>query len=100
VYKYRVPLQAGRYLRFPADSVGLAVSMKHTIIQYKQADRSLGEMEVDLLLPGTSRSVVHLMEAWWDTKVSILQQGSGGLDFAANKVVLQTKVKGQCHYLI
>jgi hypothetical protein len=58
----------------PDDSVGLAVSMKHTI-QYRQADRSLGEMEVDLLFPGTSRTVVRLMEAWWDAKASTLQQG-------------------------
>jgi hypothetical protein len=62
VYEYMVPLQAGRCLCFPADSMGLAVSMKHTI-QYRQADRSLGEMEVDLLFPGTSCNVVRLMEA-------------------------------------
>jgi hypothetical protein len=31
LYEYRVPLQASRYLCFPADSVELAVSMKHTI---------------------------------------------------------------------
>ena len=74
VYKYRVPLQAGRYLCFPDDNVGLAVSMKHTI-QYRQADGSLGEMEVDLLFPGTARTVVRLMEAWRDAKASTLQQG-------------------------
>jgi len=70
VYEYRVLLQAGRYLCFPADSVGLAVSMKHTI-QYKQADNSLGNAEVDLLFPGTPRTVVRLMEFWWDAKVGI-----------------------------
>jgi hypothetical protein len=32
-------------------------------------------MEVDLLFPGTSRTVVRLMEAWWDAKASTLQQG-------------------------
>jgi hypothetical protein len=50
-------LQAGRYLCFPADNVGLAVSMKHTI-QYKQAHNSLGDMGVDLLFPGTPHTVV------------------------------------------
>jgi hypothetical protein len=31
-------------------------------------------MAVDLLFPGTSGSVVHLMEAWWDAKASTVQQ--------------------------
>ena len=57
VHEYRVPLQAGRYLCFLADNVGLAVSMKHTI-QYKQAHNSLGDMGVDLLFPGTPHTVV------------------------------------------
>ena len=52
--------------------------MKHTV-QYRQADRSLGEMEVDLLFPGTSRTVVRLMEAWWDAKASTLLQGLNSL---------------------
>jgi hypothetical protein len=76
VYEYSVPLQGGRYLCFPADSVGIAVSMKRTI-QYRQADRSLGEMEVDLLFPGTSRTVVRLMEFWWDAKVSTCSRAVG-----------------------
>ena len=52
--------------------------MKHTV-QYRPADRSLGEMEVDLLFPGTSRTVVRLMEAWWDAKASTLLQGLNSL---------------------
>ena len=88
VYEYSVPLQGGRYLCFPADGVGLAVSMKHTV-QYRQADRSLGEMEVDLLFPGTSRTVVRLLEFWWDAKVSTCSRAVGA-GFAADKVVLHT----------
>ena len=56
--------------------------MKHTV-QYRQADGSLGEMEVDLLFPGTARTVVRLMEAWWDAKASTLQTGA---NFAADWV--------------
>jgi hypothetical protein len=84
VYEYTVPLASGRYLCFPADSVGLAVSMKHTI-QYRQEDGSLGEMEVDLLFPGTARTVVRLMEAWWDAKASTMQQGLTLMQFGLSR---------------
>ena len=40
-------------------------------------------MEVDLLFPGTARTVVRLMEAWWDAKASTLQTGA---NFAADWV--------------
>ena len=61
-------LLAGRCLVYPADSVGLAASLKR-IIQFRSADGSISDMEVDLVFPGTERSVLRLMQSWWDAKV-------------------------------
>ena len=68
VYEYRVALLVGRCLVYPADSVGLAASLRR-IIQFRSADGCIADMEVDLVFPGTERSVVRLMQSWWDAKV-------------------------------
>jgi hypothetical protein len=65
VHEFRVALLIGRRLCFPADSLGLAFSMKHSM-QYRDEDGALGTMEVDLVFPGEARSVMRLVQTWWD----------------------------------
>lgn len=67
VQEFRVALLIGRRLCF--ESLDLAVSMKRTF-QYRAADGSLLDVNVDLIFPGEARSIVRLLQAWWDAKVS------------------------------
>jgi hypothetical protein len=70
VNEFRVALLVGRVLCFPVDSVGLTVSLVR-MIQYRDAnDGSIAELQVNLLFPATERSVLRLVQAWWDAKVS------------------------------
>lgn len=55
-------------LIYPADIVGLAASLRR-LLQVRNADGSIADMEVDPLFPGTERSVVRLINCWWDAKV-------------------------------
>jgi hypothetical protein len=67
VQEFRVALLIGRRLCF--ESLDLAVSMRRTF-QYRGADSGLLDVSVDLIFPGEARSIVRLLQAWWDAKVS------------------------------
>jgi hypothetical protein len=39
------------------------------LVQHRAADGSISERQVDLMFPATERTVLRLMQAWWDRKV-------------------------------
>jgi hypothetical protein len=41
-----------------------------SLVQHRAADGSISERQVDLMFPATERTVLRLMQAWWDRKVS------------------------------
>ncbi len=47
-----------------------AVSMSVTrLVQYRGQDGSIKEWQVGLMLPAIERTIVRLMQAWWERKV-------------------------------
>jgi hypothetical protein len=38
-------------------------------LQHRAADGSISERQVDLIFPASERTVLRLMQAWWDRKV-------------------------------
>jgi hypothetical protein len=75
VQEFKVALLIGRRLCF--ESLGLTVRMQRTF-QYRAADGGLVDVGVDLMFPGEARSIVRLLQAWWDVKVSFCQVWGGG----------------------
>lgn len=45
--------------------------MKHSL-QYRE-DGVLNTMEVDLMFPGEARSVLRLIQRWWDAQVQYMR---------------------------
>jgi hypothetical protein len=43
------------------------------LVQYRAADGSIQERQVDLMFPATERTVLRLVQAWWERKVSPFQ---------------------------
>jgi hypothetical protein len=70
VQEFKVALCIGRKLVFRTGSADVQVSMKRTI-QCREASGILFDLELDLLFPGEARSVVRLVQAWWDAKVCV-----------------------------
>jgi hypothetical protein len=71
VHEFRVALLIGRRLCLTAESSSVAISMKHGM-QYRDEDGALATMEVDLLFPGEARSVIRLIQTWWDAQVQFM----------------------------
>jgi len=65
----RVALQAGRYLCFPADSLGLAVSMKHSIQLQAGRQQPGAPLSLTCCFPGHHAPWCGSWNIWWDAKV-------------------------------
>jgi hypothetical protein len=66
VHEFRLLLLLGRTLchRQPGFSITCT-----RLVQHRAADGSISERQVDLMFPATERTVLRLMQAWWDRKV-------------------------------
>jgi hypothetical protein len=72
VQEFRLLLLLGRTLCHKQ----LGVSMTCTrLVQHRAADGSSSERQVDLMFPATERTVLRLMQAWWDRRVGARDAG-------------------------
>lgn len=69
IHEFRVLLLIGRTLVFPPAAVSSSMSIN---IQYKGADGRMRERQVELTFPGTNRTILRLVQAWWEVKVRLL----------------------------
>jgi hypothetical protein len=68
VHEFRLLLLLlGRTLCHRQPGVSMTCSR---LVQHRAADGSISERQVDLMFPATERTVLRLMQAWWDRKVS------------------------------
>jgi hypothetical protein len=67
VHEFRLLLLLGRTLCQRQPGVSMTCTR---LVQHRAADGSISERQVDLMFPATERTVLRLMQAWWDRKVS------------------------------
>jgi hypothetical protein len=67
VHEFRLLLLLGRTLCHRQPGVSMTCTC---LVQHRAADGSINEHQVDLMFPATERTVLRLMQAWWDRKVS------------------------------
>jgi hypothetical protein len=66
VQEFRLLLLLGRTLCHKHPGVSMTCTR---LVQRRAADGSISERQVDLMFPATERTVLRLMQAWWDRKV-------------------------------
>lgn len=66
IQEYRVLLLMGRTLVFPQSAVTSSIRV---MIQHRADDGRVRERQVELLFPATSRTILRLMQVWWEVKV-------------------------------
>jgi hypothetical protein len=68
VHEFRLLLLLGRTLCHRQPGVSMTCTR---LVQYRAAVDSISERQVDLIFPATERTVLRLMQAWWDRKVGL-----------------------------
>jgi hypothetical protein len=71
VQEFKLLLLVGRRLVLPAQSSAAVRADITTQIQFKAADGTTAMRTVSLMFPANCRTVVRLMEAWYDAQVSL-----------------------------
>jgi hypothetical protein len=71
VQEFKVLLHIGRRMVFPVQSNAAVHTDVTTQIQFRAADGSNVARTVSLMFPAKSRTVVRLMEAWYDAQVGV-----------------------------
>ena len=71
VQEFKLLLLVGRRLVFPAQSSAAVRADITTQVQFKAADGTTAMRTVSLMFPANCRTVVRLMEAWYDAQVSL-----------------------------
>jgi hypothetical protein len=71
VQEFKLLLLVGRRLVFPGQSSAAARADITTQVQFKAADGTTATCTVSLMFPANCRTVVRLMEAWYDAQVSL-----------------------------
>lgn len=66
IHEYRVLLLMGRTLVYPQTAANSSLAIS---IQYRAEEGRVRERQVQLLFPATARTVLRLMQAWWEVKV-------------------------------
>ena len=69
IHEFRLLLLLGRTLCNSQSGVNMSM---RCLVQYRAADGSIQERQVDLMFPATQRTVLRLVQAWWERKVSPL----------------------------
>jgi hypothetical protein len=77
VQDFKLLLIVGRRLVFPAQSNAAVCADMTTQVQFKGADGTTVMRTVSLMFPANCRTVVRLMEAWYDAQVGLSMLGSG-----------------------
>jgi hypothetical protein len=70
VQAFKLLLIVGRRLVFPAQSSAAVRADITTQVQFRAADGTTAMRTVSLMFPDNCRTVVRLMEAWYDAQVS------------------------------
>ncbi|WIA36341.1 hypothetical protein OEZ86_007661 [Tetradesmus obliquus] len=65
VQEFRLLLLLGRTLCHKQPGVSMTCTR---LVQHRAADGSISERQVDLMFPATERTVLRLMQAWWERK--------------------------------
>jgi hypothetical protein len=71
VQEFKLLLLIGRRLVFPAQSGAAVRADLTTHVQFKAADGTTAMRTVSLMFPANCRTVVRLMEAWYDAQVGL-----------------------------
>jgi hypothetical protein len=71
VQEFKLLLIVGRRLVFPAQSSAAVRADMTTQVQVRAADGTTTMRAVSLMFPANCRTVVRLMEAWYDAQVSL-----------------------------
>jgi hypothetical protein len=71
VQKFKLLLVVGRRLVFPTQSSAAVSADMTTQVQFQAADGTTAMRTVSLMFPANCRTVVRLMEAWYDAQVSL-----------------------------
>jgi hypothetical protein len=71
VQEYKLLLLVGRRLVFPAQSSTAVSADLTTQLQFQEANGTTAMRTVSLMLPANCRTVLRLMEAWYDAQVSL-----------------------------
>jgi hypothetical protein len=67
VHEFRLLLLLGRTLCHKQPGVSMTCTR---LVQHRAADAAIiSERQVDLVFPATERTVLRLMQAWWERKV-------------------------------
>jgi hypothetical protein len=69
--EFKLLLLVGRRLVFPAQSSAAVRADLTTRVQYQAADGTTAMRTVSLMFPANCRTVVRLLEAWYDAQVSL-----------------------------
>jgi hypothetical protein len=71
VQEFKLLLIVGRRLVFPAQSSAAVRADMTTQVQFRAADGTTAMRTVSLMFPANCRTIVRLMEAWYDARVSL-----------------------------
>jgi hypothetical protein len=71
VQEFKLMLVLGRRLVFPAQSSAAVSADMTTQVQFQAADGTTAKRTVSLMFPANCRTVVRLVEAWYDAQVSL-----------------------------
>jgi hypothetical protein len=71
VQEFKLLLVVGHRLVFPAQSNAAVSADLTTQVQFQAADGTTAMRTVSLMFPANCRTVVRLMEAWYDAQVSL-----------------------------
>jgi len=71
VQEFKLLLLLGRRLVFPVQPTAAVSTDVTTQVQLKAADDSIVACTVSLMFPGNCRTVVRLMEAWYEAQVGM-----------------------------
>jgi hypothetical protein len=71
VQEFKLLLIVGRRLVFPAQSSAAVRADMTTQVQFRAANGTTAMRAVSLMFPANCRTVVRLMEAWYDAQVSL-----------------------------
>jgi hypothetical protein len=71
VQEFKLLLVVGRRLVFPAQSNAAVSADLTTQVQFQAADGTTVTRTVSLMFPANCRTVVRLMEAWYNAQVSM-----------------------------
>jgi hypothetical protein len=77
VHEFKLLLIVGRRLVFPAQSSVAVRADMTTQVQFRATDGTPAMRTVSLMFPANCRTVVRLMEAWYDAQVSLTMLTGG-----------------------